>query len=233
MTGSAVQSRFLTLDQVAEDLQLSRRTIERLVAAEILPSIRVGGSRRVAASELDDGIAGASLPLRPRRPPAERRRDLGTREAVEPEHALGERERAKENHESIGTTLAASARLRESPRSPCRGLGAPSHCRRATWMHSCEPSEHEAALIVYLCNGCGGRFEPRALKRGRCFACRRAYYRARGKTSARGYGGRWQWLSAAVRARDSYVCRYCGEHATAAITWCRRAKAEQTIRATS
>jgi excisionase family DNA binding protein len=70
MSGTAVQSRFLTLDQVAEDLQLSRRTIERLVAAEILPSVRVGGSRRVAATELDEWIAGASLSSRPQTPAA-------------------------------------------------------------------------------------------------------------------------------------------------------------------
>lgn len=50
------KSRFLTLDQVAERFQLSRRTIERLVAADIMPSVRVGGSRRVSADELDQWI---------------------------------------------------------------------------------------------------------------------------------------------------------------------------------
>ena len=71
-------------------------------------------------------------------------------------------------------------------------------------------------MIVKLCNGCGGRFEPRKLKRGRCPACLRAYYRERGTTRARGYGGYWQRLSAAVLRRDNYVCRYCGERATTA-----------------
>jgi excisionase family DNA binding protein len=57
MSVASRQSRFLTLDQVAEDLQLSRRTVERLVAAEIMPSVSIGGSRRVSADELDDWIA--------------------------------------------------------------------------------------------------------------------------------------------------------------------------------
>jgi 5-methylcytosine-specific restriction endonuclease McrA len=63
-------------------------------------------------------------------------------------------------------------------------------------------------LIVRLCNGCGGRFPSRELKRGRCAECLRLYYRERGKTKARGYGGAWQRLSAAVLRRDNYVCAY-------------------------
>ena len=34
--------KLLTLDEVAERLRLSRRTIERMVAAELLPAVRVG-----------------------------------------------------------------------------------------------------------------------------------------------------------------------------------------------
>jgi excisionase family DNA binding protein len=87
---TAAQSRFLTLDQVGERFQLSRRTIERLVATEILPSVRIGGSRRVSVDKLDEWInqrttvggsfakasgrssvgAGASPPFRPRTPAA-------------------------------------------------------------------------------------------------------------------------------------------------------------------
>jgi 5-methylcytosine-specific restriction endonuclease McrA len=37
-----------------------------------------------------------------------------------------------------------------------------------------------------------------------------------GTTTARGYGWRWQRLSAAVLRRDRHVCRYCGGHATTA-----------------
>lgn len=70
--------------------------------------------------------------------------------------------------------------------------------------------------MVKLCNGCRGRFQPQELKRGRCASCLRTYYRERGKTRARGYGGSWQRLSAAVLARDNHVCHYCGDHATTA-----------------
>lgn len=38
---------------------------------------------------------------------------------------------------------------------------------------------------------------------------------ATGKTTtARGYGAKWQRLSAAVLRRDHHICRYCGGHAT-------------------
>lgn len=65
-----------------------------------------------------------------------------------------------------------------------------------------------------LCNGCRRAFLISEIKRGRCSACLRAYYRERGTTTARGYGGHWQRLSAAILARDNYICRYCGGHAT-------------------
>jgi excisionase family DNA binding protein len=48
--------RYLTLDQVTDELQVSRRTIERLVAAGIMPTIRIGGSVRVPAEELNEWI---------------------------------------------------------------------------------------------------------------------------------------------------------------------------------
>jgi excisionase family DNA binding protein len=35
-------SRLLTIGEVAERLRLSRRTVERMVAAELLPAVRVG-----------------------------------------------------------------------------------------------------------------------------------------------------------------------------------------------
>jgi excisionase family DNA binding protein len=56
MSVADAQRRFLTLDLVAEQFQVSGRTVERLVAAEIMPSVRVGGSRRVPADELDEWI---------------------------------------------------------------------------------------------------------------------------------------------------------------------------------
>jgi 5-methylcytosine-specific restriction endonuclease McrA len=36
----------------------------------------------------------------------------------------------------------------------------------------------------------------------------------RGTTTARGYGWRWQKLSAAILRCDRHTCRYCGGHAT-------------------
>jgi excisionase family DNA binding protein len=45
--------RLLTLDQVAERCQLSRRTVERLVAAALLPALKVGHSVRVDPAELE------------------------------------------------------------------------------------------------------------------------------------------------------------------------------------
>jgi excisionase family DNA binding protein len=56
MSVADAQRRFLTLDQVAEQFQVSRRTVERLVAAASMPSVRVGGSVRVPADELDEWI---------------------------------------------------------------------------------------------------------------------------------------------------------------------------------
>lgn len=56
MSVADAQRRFLTLDQVAEQFQVSRRTVERLVASASMPSVRVGGSVRVPADELDEWI---------------------------------------------------------------------------------------------------------------------------------------------------------------------------------
>jgi hypothetical protein len=69
---------------------------------------------------------------------------------------------------------------------------------------------------VRLCNGCSRHFQLSELKRGRCLSCLRQYYRERGTTRARGYGGAWKRLSAAVLRRDNFVCRYCGGSATTA-----------------
>jgi len=56
MTFNAVHRRLLTLDQVAERLQLSRRTVERHLAAGEIPALQLGGPRtavRVDESELE------------------------------------------------------------------------------------------------------------------------------------------------------------------------------------
>ena len=47
----------LTLDQVAEQLQVSRRTVNRLVAAGRIRVIRIGRQPRVTERELDAYLA--------------------------------------------------------------------------------------------------------------------------------------------------------------------------------
>jgi len=47
----------LTLDQVAEHLQVSRRTVERLVAAGRIRIVRVGRLIRVSERELEAYLA--------------------------------------------------------------------------------------------------------------------------------------------------------------------------------
>jgi excisionase family DNA binding protein len=47
----------LTLDEVAETLRLSRRTVERMVAADLLPALRVGQRAvRVDQAEFHDWL---------------------------------------------------------------------------------------------------------------------------------------------------------------------------------
>jgi excisionase family DNA binding protein len=68
-----LQRRFLTIDQVAERLSVSRRTVERKIRAGEIPSLQLGGPRsaiRVDALELDawlsDRVADESAHLVPR-----------------------------------------------------------------------------------------------------------------------------------------------------------------------
>jgi excisionase family DNA binding protein len=92
MSAIDTQRRFLTLDQVAERFQISRRTVERLVAAASMPSVRVGGSRRVPADELDEWIGLRSVSddgsrqgqLRAGAAPAERRESQDRGESSSP-----------------------------------------------------------------------------------------------------------------------------------------------------
>jgi excisionase family DNA binding protein len=56
MTSSVVQRHLLTLDQVAERLGVSRRTVERKIAAGEIPALRLGGARsplRIDEAELE------------------------------------------------------------------------------------------------------------------------------------------------------------------------------------
>jgi excisionase family DNA binding protein len=56
-----VQRRLLTVDQVAERLGVSRRTVERKIAAGEIPALRLGGRRsplRVDERELERWLYG-------------------------------------------------------------------------------------------------------------------------------------------------------------------------------
>ena len=47
-------SRLLTVDEVAERLTCSRRTVFRLCTSRAIPSVKIGRTRRVVASDVDD-----------------------------------------------------------------------------------------------------------------------------------------------------------------------------------
>ena len=85
--------RLLTLDEVAERLRLSRRTVERLVAAELLPALRVGQRAvRVDQLEFHDWLYGESGGLTSSPPPVspvERRGPEEASPAVEPRQLAG------------------------------------------------------------------------------------------------------------------------------------------------
>jgi excisionase family DNA binding protein len=54
-----VQRRLLTLDQVAERLGVTRRTVERKVAQGVIPALQLGGPRtpiRVDERELEEWL---------------------------------------------------------------------------------------------------------------------------------------------------------------------------------
>lgn len=51
------ESALLTLPQAAERLGVSRRTVEREIAAGNIPSIRIRGARKIASRDLEDYIA--------------------------------------------------------------------------------------------------------------------------------------------------------------------------------
>ena len=47
----------MTLDQAAQVLSLSRSTVQRLINSGLLPSVKVGGSRRIPASAIAEYVA--------------------------------------------------------------------------------------------------------------------------------------------------------------------------------
>jgi excisionase family DNA binding protein len=56
-----VQRRLLTVDEVAERLGVTRRTVERKIAAGLIPALQLGGRRsaiRVDERELEQWLYG-------------------------------------------------------------------------------------------------------------------------------------------------------------------------------
>lgn len=57
MTNKAPENRFwMTRQEVAAALQVSVRTVERLVRKDSLPAYKIGGQRRFLAKEVEEWI---------------------------------------------------------------------------------------------------------------------------------------------------------------------------------
>jgi excisionase family DNA binding protein len=56
MSTAVQQEPLLTVSSVAERLNISEKTVRRLIGAEILPALRIGGSIRVDPGELRDWL---------------------------------------------------------------------------------------------------------------------------------------------------------------------------------
>ena len=89
-----VQHRALmTVPQTAARLNVSEKTVRRLIDADILPALRVGGSIRIDRGELEEWLYGESGGLTSSPPPvspAERRGPEEASPAVEPRQLAGQ-----------------------------------------------------------------------------------------------------------------------------------------------
>jgi len=79
MSTEVLERPLLTVRETAQRLHVSEKTVRRLIAAELVPALRVGGSIRVDEQELEDWLydevpGGPSGPEAPamRRAPDER-----------------------------------------------------------------------------------------------------------------------------------------------------------------
>jgi excisionase family DNA binding protein len=90
----------LTVEEAAARLRVSRPTMYRLVAAELVPAFRIGGSIRIDTDELEEWLAGSAVGSTSAdsavggssvESSAERDGTSGTSEAVEPAQLAGER----------------------------------------------------------------------------------------------------------------------------------------------
>jgi excisionase family DNA binding protein len=59
-SGGSANPKCLTLDEAAIELRVSRRTVERLIKLPVnpLPSVKIGGARRILAGRLDGWLDG-------------------------------------------------------------------------------------------------------------------------------------------------------------------------------
>ena len=51
MAGTPKELKFLTLEQAAEVLQVSKRTVHRLIQRKQMPDFKIGGQWRIGESE--------------------------------------------------------------------------------------------------------------------------------------------------------------------------------------
>ena len=59
MTTVAERPRFFTPKTLADELQLSERTVRQMLADGTIPSYKVGGARRVSHIDLDEYLVSA------------------------------------------------------------------------------------------------------------------------------------------------------------------------------
>jgi excisionase family DNA binding protein len=58
MTGTHTDLYFLTLEQAANILQVSKRTLHRLIRSKQMPALKIGGQWRIRESEFNRWVAG-------------------------------------------------------------------------------------------------------------------------------------------------------------------------------
>jgi excisionase family DNA binding protein len=63
MAGAFKELRFFTLEQAAEMLQVSKRTLQRLIQRRQMPSLKIGGQWRIPESEFMKWVEEKMVPI--------------------------------------------------------------------------------------------------------------------------------------------------------------------------
>jgi excisionase family DNA binding protein len=63
VAGALQELRFLTLEQAAGILQVSKRTLQRLIQRRQMPSLKIGGQWRIPESEFMKWVAEKMIPI--------------------------------------------------------------------------------------------------------------------------------------------------------------------------